>query len=80
MLMLVMWHGMRLTLAGLALGLPAALASARVLSSSVYDVGWLDPSIFVAPVIVIGGVAVLACLLPAFRAVGIDPMKTLREE
>jgi len=79
-LLLVLRHGMTLTLAGLAIGVPGALISAQLVSASVYRVGWLDSSNLMTSVLVIGSVAILACLIPAIRAVRIDPIKALREE
>jgi ABC-type antimicrobial peptide transport system permease subunit len=75
---LVLQEGMRLTLAGLALGLAGALAATRVLSSMLFGVGALDPLTIVVVGALLCGVAGLACLLPAWRMTKADPMEALR--
>lgn len=75
---LVLLGGMRLTLIGLAIGLSATFAAARVLSSMLYGVGAHDPLTIAAVAAVLVGVAGLACFLPAWRIAKVDPMEALR--
>jgi putative ABC transport system permease protein len=76
----VMGQSLRLTLAGLALGLCGALALTRVLESLLYEVRPTDPVTFAASSALLGAAALLACLLPARRATKVDPMIALRYE
>jgi predicted permease len=79
-LKLVVGQGMRLALAGLALGLVIALAAMRVLSTLLFGVSAHDPVIFVGVSIVLMAAAILACYIPARRAMKVDPMVALRYE
>jgi ABC-type antimicrobial peptide transport system permease subunit len=79
----VIGHGLRLSFAGVAIGGLAALLLVRLLSSFsnlLYGVGAGDPITFVSVSAVLTVVAVLACYIPARRAVRIDPMNALRHE
>ena len=70
----------QLILAGSLLGVLGALAAARVLEALLYGVGPHDPLVIVAAPVVLGGVALLACLAPAQAAASVDPMTVLRQE
>ena len=77
---LVVRRGLTLTLAGVGLGAGAALVLTRFLSSILYAVRPNDPLTYLFVAIVLGLVALLACSLPARRAMRVDPMVALRYE
>ena len=79
-LSLVMGRGMRLTLAGLGLGLLAALALTRVMGSLLYEVKPSDPITYLGVSGLLLAAALLACWLPARRATKVDPIESLRYE
>jgi putative ABC transport system permease protein len=77
---LVLGQGMRLALAGIALGLLAALAVTRVMQSLLYGVRPTDAPTLAAVAFVLAAIALAACWLPARRAANVDPMVALRNE
>jgi putative ABC transport system permease protein len=79
-LQLVLGQGIRLTLFGAAFGLLASLLVTRALASLLFGVSATDPVTFIAVPIVLALVAMLACYLPARRAMRVDPMIALRYE
>jgi predicted permease len=79
-LRLVLRQGMLFVLIGLAIGIGAALALTRLMSSLLFGVGTTDAVTFTAVVILMVFVALLACYIPARRAMKVDPMIALRYE
>jgi ABC-type antimicrobial peptide transport system permease subunit len=80
LLKLVVGKAMLMVLAGLALGWAAALALTRVLASLLYDTSPTDPVTWVTAGALLAAVALLACYVPARRAMRVDPMVALRHE
>jgi len=77
---MVVWQGMRLTLAGVAVGVVSALLLARILASQLFEVQTTDPVTMVTVPLLLAAAALVATWLPALRAAGIDPIRALREE
>jgi ABC-type antimicrobial peptide transport system permease subunit len=77
---LVLWQGMVPTAAGTALGLVAAFAGTRILSSLLYQVEPGDPTTFVLGTGVLFGVALLASFLPARAATRVSPTEAIKAE
>jgi putative ABC transport system permease protein len=77
-LLLALRPGVVLTLAGVALGLAAALGATRLMASLLFGVSPADPITFLAVSVSLALVALLACWIPARRAVRIQPVVALR--
>jgi putative ABC transport system permease protein len=76
----VLRQGAGYATAGLAIGLPAAFALARLMQSVVFGVSTHDPVTFVALPAVVSVATLLACVLPARRAARVDPVMTMRAD
>jgi len=79
-LRVIVGHGLRLVLAGLCIGVAAALAVTRWMSSVLFDVKPTDPLTFAIVAVLLTAVAFLASYIPARRAMRVDPMVALRYE
>lgn len=76
----VLADGLRPALFGLVLGLAASAATVRIMRSMLYETQPFDPAVFAVVAATLLSVAVLACLVPAWRASRLDPMLALRTE
>ena len=79
-LRLIMSQGVGLTMIGVALGLVMALASTRLVGELLYEIDPRDPFTFAITAAGLSAVAVLACWIPARRALRVDPIRALRYE
>jgi putative ABC transport system permease protein len=79
-LRLVLGRGLILALTGCAIGLAGAMLLTRLMNSLLFGVSATDPATFAGVVILMAGVAVVACYIPARRALRVDPMVALRYE
>jgi len=77
-LKLVLYQGIRLTIIGLALGLALAFGLTHLISSQLYGVSATDPVTAVCVTALLAGIALLACYLPAVRAMRINPVDAIR--
>jgi predicted permease len=80
LLRLVLFEGLRPALIGLILGIAVSGLATQLLRSMLYGTRPLDPAAFAGAAAMLVGVAVLACLIPAWRASRIDPIQVLRTE
>jgi putative ABC transport system permease protein len=79
-LRLVMMDGVKLALLGILLGLAGAIALTRVMISVLFEVKPTDPATLLGVALLLAAVAMLACYIPARRALSIHPMTALRRE
>jgi putative ABC transport system permease protein len=79
-LMLIVGQVMRLVLVGLVIGLMASFALTRLIRGILFNVSATDSLTFIATALLLTGVAIAACLVPARRAMKVDAMVALRYE
>jgi len=79
-LRLVVRQGMTLAIIGIAAGLAGAFALSRVMSALLFGVSSRDAVTFAAVPAILAAIALLACYIPARRAIKVDPMVALRYE
>jgi predicted permease len=79
-LRMVLTDGARMTLIGIGIGLAAAVGLTRLMSSMLYGVTPTDPLTFAAVALLLGAIALLACFVPAQKAMRVDPIVALRCE
>jgi putative ABC transport system permease protein len=77
---MVVGQGMRLGLIGIAIGVGTAAGLTRLMTTLLYDVEPLDAKTFGIVAVVLAGVALIACAVPAARAARVDPLSVLRGE
>jgi putative ABC transport system permease protein len=77
---LILSHGLTMAASGVAIGIATALGVMRLLSSLLYGIRADDPATLIGVSVALIALALLACYLPARRAMRADPMETLRYE
>jgi ABC-type antimicrobial peptide transport system permease subunit len=77
---MILRQGAGVALAGLAVGLATALAGGRLIASLLYGVSPRDPGVLAFTTLLLLGVALLACWLPARRAARLSPLEALRAD
>jgi ABC-type antimicrobial peptide transport system permease subunit len=71
---------MKMALGGVALGLIVAVTLTRLIAKMLFGVSPTDPGTFAAITVLLMTVALMACLIPAWRAAKVDPLVALRDE
>jgi putative ABC transport system permease protein len=77
---MVVFHGMRLAVAGVIIGVASAFALTKIIASFLYGVKARDPMVFIGVPLVLCAVALFAVWLPAQRATRVSPVDALRCE
>jgi predicted permease len=79
-LRLILKQGMRPVVIGLGIGIVSAFALGRLIASQLYEVSAHSPALFAGATILLATIALIACLVPARRAMHVDPIQALRTE
>jgi predicted permease len=79
-LRMIVGEGMRIALIGVGIGIVAALGLTRLITKLIFGVGANDPLTFIGVAVLLSGVALVACYIPARRAMRVDPIIALRYE
>jgi ABC-type antimicrobial peptide transport system permease subunit len=79
-LRLVLTQGLRMTAVGLGLGLLFSMLLTRFLRGMLYGVSATDPLTVVCVTLLLLAISVVACLLPALKAIHVDPVAAIREQ
>ena len=77
---MILAQTLKLTLAGVVLGLAGAFALVRFLASLLFGIGTYDPATFLSVAVLLTAVALAASYVPARRAMRVDPIVALRDE
>jgi putative ABC transport system permease protein len=77
---MIVGDGMRIALIGVGIGVVAALGLTRLITKIIFGVGANDPLTFIGVAVLLSGVALVACYVPARRAMRVDPIIALRYE
>ncbi len=73
-------QGITLTAVGVAIGLAGAVAASQAIAAMLFGISRLDPLTYLGVIVMLLGVSVIACWIPASRAARVDPATTLRTE
>jgi putative ABC transport system permease protein len=79
-LALVLRQGMTLTCLGIVIGIGGAVLASKMLATMLFGISHLDPVTYFGVILLLSGVSVVACWMPAWRASRVDPSITLRSE
>jgi putative ABC transport system permease protein len=77
---MILRESLVLTVAGIVLGVPTAIAAAQLVKDRLWGVGVADPKVLSGAILVVVAVALVAGTIPALRASQLDPLLALREE
>jgi len=79
-LALVVRQGMTLTVLGVVIGLAGAAAASQAIAAMLFGISRFDPATYIGVIVLLAGVSVIACGVPAWRAMKVDPIVALRYE